>query len=33
MEGRLGAALVEGVVTAPPAGVTWIELEAHQHRG
>lgn len=33
MEGRLGAALVEGGVTAPPVSVTWMELEAHQHRG
>jgi hypothetical protein len=33
MEERLGAALAEGGVTAPPTSVTWIELEAHQHRG
>jgi hypothetical protein len=32
MEERLGAALAEGGVTDPPASVTWIELEAHQHR-
>jgi len=30
MEGRLGAALQQGGITEPPAGVTWIELVAHQ---
>ena len=33
MEGRLGAALVEGGVTAPPVSVTWIELETHHLPG
>lgn len=33
MEGRLGAALVEGGVTEPPTSVTWIELFAHHNPG
>jgi hypothetical protein len=33
MEGRLGAALVEGGIEGPPTSVTWIELVAHHTPG
>jgi hypothetical protein len=33
MDDRLASALAQGGVTEPPVSVTWIELEAHQHRG
>jgi hypothetical protein len=33
MEGRLGAALVEGGITGAPSSVTWIELVAHHTPG
>jgi hypothetical protein len=33
MEGRLGAALVEGGIEGPPSSVTWIELVAHHTPG
>lgn len=33
MENRLGQALVEGGITGPPSGITWIELVSHQHLG
>jgi hypothetical protein len=33
MEGRLGAALVEGGIEGPLSSVTWIELVAHHTPG
>ena len=31
MENRLGQALREGGITAPPARVEWLDLAAHHH--
>jgi hypothetical protein len=33
MEERLGAALAEGGITAPPSSVTMVDLVAHHHPG
>jgi hypothetical protein len=33
MSGRLGAALQEGGVEAPPSRAEWLELHAHHHPG